>query len=211
MFYGAVTGPRNKDRHAVEENLDLLTYLGIDKGAIEFPVRWPVPPVLPEGPKVALLPCSRWETKNWPAEHFAAVANQLAAEARVYLFGAPEDADVCGRIASAAPAVENRCGQTSLVELGGYLAAMQLVITVDSGPMHIAAATGTPVIALFGPTDPKRTGPYGAAHRIMHHENLSCRPCLSRTCRLPEADIRCMRELTPDRIIAQARKMMAIK
>lgn len=209
LFYDAVTGPRNKDRHAVEENLDLLDHLGVPRGEVAFPVNWPTPPDLPSGRNIALLPCSRWPTKNWPPEYFAALAKALRNEASLFVFGSPEDAAVGQQIAEAAGGgVVNQCGRTSLAELGGWLAAMDLVITVDSGPMHIAAATGTPVLALFGPTDPRRTGPYGAAHRVLVREGLACRPCLSRTCRLPEADTRCLRGLTPEVVLAAARDML---
>lgn len=210
FFYDAVTGPRNKERHAVEENLDLVEFLAMERGVLEFPVRWTLPPHLPPGAKIGLLPCSRWPTKNWPVEHFVALIKELAGEANLYLFGAPEDADACAQIdAGSGGAAKNLCGQTSLLELGGWLAGMDLVITVDSGPMHMAAATGTPVLALFGPTDPKRTGPYGSMHRVLQRDDLSCRPCLSRACLLPEADTRCMSGLAPDRVARVAREMLA--
>lgn len=210
LFYDAVTGPRNKDRHAVEENLDLVKFLAMERGALAFPVRWAPPVEHPAGINMGILPCSRWPTKNWPAEHFVSLINTLSGEAHMHLFGAPEDAATCAQIeAGARGAVKNHCGQTSLLELGGWLSAMDLVITVDSGPMHIAAATGTPVLALFGPTDPKRTGPYGSMHRVLQRDDLACRPCLSRTCILPEADTRCLRGLSPERVAQAAREMLA--
>lgn len=211
IFYSAVTGPRNKERHAVEENLDLLDYLGLPRDTVEFPVRWPRPSDLPAGPKIALLPCSRWETKNWPVEHFVETARMLAPEAQVHVFGSPDDAATCRQIEAAAPGIINHCGATSMLELGGYLSVMDLVITVDSGPMHIAAASGTPVLALFGPTNHRRTGPYGAKHHILFQEHLACRPCLSRSCRLPAADVRCLRDIGPSNVVAKARAMLAGK
>lgn len=209
FFYDAVTGPRNKQRHAIEENLDVLDHLGLPRAPATFPVHWTPPTDVPAGPRIALLPCSRWATKNWPVEHFIEAARGLANDARLFVFGAPGDAETCRRITGQVPGILNRCGQTSVMELGGYLSAMDLVITVDSGPMHIAAATGTPVLALFGATDPLRTGPYGAAHRVLFLENLACRPCLSRTCRLSPPDMRCLRELTPARVISVAREMLS--
>jgi ADP-heptose:LPS heptosyltransferase len=101
------------------------------------------------------------------------------------------------------------CAKTSLVELGGWLSSMDLVITVDSGPMHMAAAAGIPVLAVFGATDHRRTGPYGSRHKVLVREDLSCRPCLSRTCLLKERDIRCLGGLSPDQVIAAARDMLA--
>lgn len=211
LFYDAVAGPRDKNRHAVEENLDMLDALGIARPErLTFPVRWPAPSGLPAGIKIALLPCSRWPTKNWPPGHFAELARQLPADAHVFVFGGPEDATVAEQIAAGSKReIINRCGRTSLPELGGYLAAMDLVITVDSGPMHMAAASGTPVLALFGPTEALRTGPYGASHRVLSRDDLDCRPCLSRNCRLPEADVRCLRGLAPERVAAEAQELLA--
>ncbi|HMO05358.1 MAG TPA: glycosyltransferase family 9 protein [Kiritimatiellia bacterium] len=209
-LYDAVTGPRNKERHAIDENFDLLDHLGIARGPVIFPVRFDPPAALPPGPRVALLPRSRWETKNWPPAHFAAVARELLPNASVYLFGAPEDRATCAGIATAAPGVTDLCAQTSLLELGGWLGAMDLVITVDSGPMHIAAAAGTRVLAVFGATEHRRTGPYGDRHRVLTRDDLACRPCLSRTCRLPERDRRCLTGLAPGRVIAEARELLAL-
>jgi len=209
-LYNAVTGPRNKERHAIEENLDLLDHLGIARGPVTYPVRFDPPGALPSGPRIALLPCSRWPTKNWPPDHFAAVARALLPEASVFLFGAPEDRAACAAIAAAAPGVTDLCAKTSLLELGGWLGAMDLVITVDSGPMHIAAAAGARVLAVFGATEHRRTGPYGDRHRVLTRDNLPCRPCLSRTCRLPERDIRCLTGLAPERVIAASRELLAL-
>jgi heptosyltransferase I len=212
LFYSAVAGPKNKNRHAVEENLDLLDHLGIERGPLKFPVTFDRPASIPSGPRIGLLPCSRWKTKNWPPEHFIEVARALSAQARVFIFGAPEDRDVCAHIAGqAGEGVTDMCAKTSLVELGGWLAAMDLVITVDSGPMHMAAAAGTPVLAVFGATDHRRTGPYGARHKVLHRDDLACRPCLSRTCQLKERDMRCLVGLTPDRVITAARELLERK
>lgn len=71
---------------------------------------------------------------------------------------------------------------------------MDVVLANDSGPIHMAAAVGTPVVAMFGPTDPARTGPYGVGHRVMT-ATMDCRPCFKRTCPLEGGD--CMRAITP--------------
>ncbi|HMP73943.1 MAG TPA: glycosyltransferase family 9 protein [Kiritimatiellia bacterium] len=203
LLYHEVTGARNKERHAVEECLDAVRWAGLTPGEVSFPVSFPRPEeVLPDSPRVGLLPCSRWETKNWPPEHFAEVARGLmeTRNASVFLFGAREDEEVCRSIATLAPGCLNRCGRTSLPELGGYLARMDVVVCVDSGPMHVAAAAGTRVVAVFGATSALRTGPFGDRHRVLARE-LGCRPCLSRTCRLPERDIRCLRDLGPEVVL----------
>lgn len=210
LFYNDVAGPRNKNRHAVDENADLLDYLKIDRGELHCPIEFDHPEGLPPGPKIGLLPCSRWKTKNWPTEYFIEAAKTLKDKAHIYVFGSLEDRDACKEIARrAGHEITDMCAKTSLIELGGWLKAMDLVITVDSGPMHIASAVGTPVLAVFGATDFKRTGPYGNQHRVLYREELGCRPCFSRTCQLPEKDVRCLKGLTSERVIDAALEMMA--
>jgi len=79
-----------------------------------------------------------------------------------------------------------------------------LVITIDSGPMHLAAAMGTPVVALFGPTAPWRTGPFGPEHTVLRVE-LACSPCLKRQCRYNHE---CMEQLTVDQVVEAAQKVL---
>jgi len=135
----------------------------------------PGPDVLAPRPRVALIPCSRWPAKNWPAARFAQVGAVLQSEkkASVYLMGSAADRTVCEEIAQRLPGrTLNTAGETGLVELCGYLQAMDLVVSVDSGPMHAAAAGGVPVLAVFGATDPRRTGPYGPRHRVVMSRTL---------------------------------------
>ena len=163
LLYSAVAGPKNKNRHAVDEILDVVRYLGLEVRKPEFPVAFPKAPRPEPEPRVVFIPCSRWRTKNWPPERFVEVgrALQKRAGATIFLAGSPEDRPVCDWIEKQIGGrVVNVCGKTSLVELGSLLQEMNLTIAVDSGPMHMAAAVGRPVLAVFGATDPKRTGPY---------------------------------------------------
>lgn len=180
LFYHEVAGPRDKSRHAVEENLDVVRHLQLPAGPLEFPVSFPSVPVESTRPRVALLPCSRRAEKNWPSDRFIEVARALREQrgATIYLLGSPADQSTCDRVARAlAGPVHNVCGRTTLPELGGLLRAMDLLISVDSGPMHMAAAVGTRVVAIFGPTRPERTGPYGAGHRVVREgDNLARLP-----------------------------------
>jgi ADP-heptose:LPS heptosyltransferase len=88
-----------------------------------------------------------------------------------------------------------------LLELASLYKKAQMVITTDSGPMHLAAAVETPVIALFGPTDPARTGPYGAGHTIIKAE-LSCSPCLLKKC----STKKCMEDISLQQVFAAVEK-----
>jgi len=210
LFYHEVVGMRDKNRHAVEEALDVVRHLGLPLPATaEFPVAFPKRAFAAAPPRIALAPCSRWPTKNWPAARFIEVARALRerTQATFFLVGAPEDRPVCGAIAAALGAgAVDLCGQTTLVELGSVLQEMDLALTVDSGPMHIAAALGVPVLALFGPTDPRRTGPYGARHRILSVSVADCAICFRARCR--RGDLACMERITPDLVIAAAREML---
>lgn len=203
-LYDAVAGPRDKDRHAVEENLDMARFLGVPIDEVVFPLRFPPLEIAPARPRIGVVPVSRWQHKNWPAERFAAMVRGLTERTGgsvcVYGGAGAEEGAVCASIAnSAGVRAYNMGGKTSLTELGSHLAAMDVVVTNDSGPMHMAAALGVPVVALFGPTDPRRTGPYGARHRIVAAP-CACSPCLSRSCR--DADAQCMRLIGVDDVRA---------
>ncbi len=177
FFYDEVSGPRNKNRHAVEENLDMVRHLGLPVGDVVFPVRYPAQTLDVPHPRVGMLPCSRRADKNWPPERFAEVARTLREQtgASLVLLGSPADVPVCATLARAiGGTVTNLCGRTSMLELGGIIKELDLLITVDSGPMHIAAAVGAPTVAVFGPTDPVKTGPYGPIHTVVKQgENLT--------------------------------------
>ncbi len=207
-FYGELAGPLDKNRHAVEEALDTVRHLELPVLPPAFPVEFPKKKLKEPRPRVALLPRSRWPTKNWPAERFAAVARALRerAQASVFVLGSLRDAPPCEAIAAASPGVVNLCGKTSLVELASLLQEMDLAVSVDTGPMHMAAAVGVPVLAVFGATDPKRTGPYGGAHRVMTADGLDCRPCFSDECR--RGDVACLDRITADAVTAAALEML---
>ena len=196
-FYDAVAGPRNKNRHAVDENMDFIDHLGLERIPPEFPVSFPKKELDAVRPRVAFLPKSRWATKNWPPAHFAEVARRLREEkhASLFLLGSADSVPECREIERAVGGdVVNLTGTTSLVEMGSVLTEMALLIASDSGPVHMAAAVGTPALVVFGPTDAVRTGPYGPAHRTVSAQ-IRCQPCLSRTCR--EGDVPCLRGVSP--------------
>ena len=128
--------------------------------------------LLPEGaaPWVGLLPgAARGPSKQWPVERFAEVAHQLRVTdgVRVCLLGTGREASLCARIAGATGDALNLAGRTPLAELAAILARCACVLSNDSGGMHLAAVCGTPVAAIFGLTDPAKTGPVGSGHRIL--------------------------------------------
>ena len=214
LLYSAVAGQRNKQRHAVDENLDVIRYLKLPMGSPVFPLTFPPQVISEPAPRVALIPFSRWPSKNWPSASFVKVGRDLQEQrdASLFILGSEAEAEACARIAVELSAggggkgrVINLAGKTGLPQLGGILQAMDLVIANDSGPMHMAAALGAPVLAVFGPTDSIRTGPYGPGHRVMTSE-LKCQPCFSRKCRF--YDGACLRAVTPEMVGAVAAEML---
>jgi heptosyltransferase I len=170
LLYRENAGKKNKERHAVEECLDLLRYLELPIDMSPPPVSFPNCPVELPKPYVAIAPRSRWRTKDWTEAGFIALGRSIASRTgrRVCVLGGPPDAEACARIAEGiGPAALNLAGRTSIPELGGVLAQADLLVSVDSGPVHIAAALDTPVLGLYGITDPQRTGPYGDRHRVI--------------------------------------------
>jgi heptosyltransferase-2 len=160
------------------------------------------------GPWVGLLPgAARGPSKQWPSEHFAELGRRLAADGwQVAVMGSAADAACCGHIAeSIGTSALNLGGRTPLAVWAACLARCRAVVANDSGGMHLAAALGTPVVALYGLTDPARTGPLGPA-RILQRGPPRGRdvPPDSREARLrmasiaPEAAHRALMELTGD-------------
>ncbi|MFZ5759904.1 MAG: lipopolysaccharide heptosyltransferase I [Thermodesulfobacteriota bacterium] len=151
-------------------------------------------------------PQATWPTKLWDNERFARVGDWLAEQGLYVVFtGGRGDRPVIDDIIvrMARPAI-NLAGETSLKTLAALYKKAPLVVSTDTGPMHIAAAVNTQVVAIFGATAPWRTGPYGDGHQVIRLD-LPCSPCLKREC--PHR--RCMTELGAERVIAAARKILA--
>jgi ADP-heptose:LPS heptosyltransferase len=134
--------------------------------------------------------------KQWPPERFAEVARRLidAADATIVLTGSAADRPLVDRVAAELPAdrVIDVAGELDLLTLAAILRRLDLLVTGDTGPMHLAAAVGTPIVAVFGPSDPARYAPTGARDRVVRVD-LPCSPC--NRIRLPPA--RCVGH-TPD-------------
>ncbi|MBW8863973.1 MAG: glycosyltransferase family 9 protein [Verrucomicrobia bacterium] len=148
---------------------------------------------------VALQPGARWDNKRWPVEHFCQLVRTVAKNyptVRFAVLGGPDDHALGAKISQAASdRVLNLCGATSLPEMIEFLRRCDLLITNDTGPMHVAAALGKPLIALFGPTAPERTGPYGQLQNVLRI-NLPCAPCLKSDCHYKQP-LECLRGLSP--------------
>ncbi|MHC4839901.1 MAG: glycosyltransferase family 9 protein [Planctomycetota bacterium] len=159
---------------------------------------------------VSICPSARWESKVWPAAEFSALMkliNEAQSGIKFVLTGTPDMAAICDDIRLACDGIDivDLCGQTDLRELAALMDVSDLLISCDSGPMHIAAAQGTNVVAIFGSTDPIRTGPYGQLQNVVTGE-CSEMPCLKRKC--PGLGTMCMRELHAADVVEKALKLL---
>lgn len=154
-----------------------------------------------DAPVLALAPGAEYgPAKRWPARHFAGVAQAYGARGyQTWLFGSKKEAEVAEEVARDTPGrVVNLAGQTGLAEAIDLLSLADRVVTNDSGLMHIAAALGRPLAALFGSSSPGFTPPLSASARILSRD-LPCSPCFERTCPLGHLD--CLEKLEPGRVI----------
>lgn len=156
---------------------------------------------------VALMPGAEFgPAKRWPSEKYAAFARRMMEEGlQVALFGSANDSLVTGEIADLAPGAIDLAGTTRLEDAIDLIAAARLAVSNDSGLMHIAAAVGTPVVAVYGSTSPENTPPL-TDRRELVWLHLECSPCHQRICPLGHLD--CLNKLDVDRVLAAARQLM---
>ena len=137
-------------------------------------------------PYVVLVPGARWESKVFPPELFGETFNEIKKhlpQCKAVVAGAASDAPAAAKIkAIAGEGCIDLTGKTSLLELAQLTGGASAVLTNDSGPMHVAAMTGTKIYALFGSTSPFLTGPWGKEHKIVSVPDLPCAGCMKRVC-----------------------------
>ena len=203
-FYDESVPRPARNAHAVQWYLEVARRLGIDtRTDFEWlPQVDTRPGEKKEAPHIALVPGARWTNKRWPAGHFRALVDLLLKarpDLRFAVYGDAGDTPLAREIEAARPdRIRDRTGSTSLPELVQSLRSATIVVTNDTGPMHIGAALGRPVIGLFGPTDPRLTGPYGATTDTLQLD-LPCVPCLKGRCRW-SVERQCLIDLTPARV-----------
>lgn len=217
-FYDVAVPRASYHTHAVDWYLAVLPRLGV-------PVHWnfnwlPQRPAIAAAVKqkwktdsarwIALQPGARWTNKRWPIEHFSALVKQLAArfaDARFVILGGNDDKSLAETLVAAAP---ERClnlsGQTSLLEMVEWLRLSEVLVTNDTGPMHVAAALRKPVVAMFGPTEPRRTGPYGQLANVLRYP-LPCSPCMKSRCHYVKP-LECLNAISPAEVFERARRIL---
>lgn len=218
--YRLLNDIRPLDKSVLTQTVQRFVALGLERGSPLLPLQIPQPrleidvenqrrllerlSLSVERPVAGLMPGAEYgPAKRWPAEHFAALARRMASIGwQVWLFGSEKDQPVCRQVAGHGDrGIVDLSGRTRLEDVIDLIALTGRVVTNDSGLMHIAAATGTPLVALYGSTSPALTPPLSDRARILSL-GLDCSPCFEREC--PFGHYRCLTELDVDRVMAAA-------
>ena len=145
--------------------------------------------------------------KRWYPKEFAKVANVMGENYNIIIFGGPGEEEIANDIEKdlTIQNYQNLCGKLSIKELCQKIGGLEMLITNDSGPMHIAAAYGVKIVALFGPTKYTETSPYSNNYKIVT-KDLECAPCMKRECPLKHHN--CMKEITADEVIKAIKELL---
>ena len=201
--------------HVIDKNLALLRPLGIEAvGLREFPLP-PSPEAVARadeglrglGDFAVLNPGGGWASKLWPPERFGELARGLRGLGlRGLVSWGPGEEALADRVVAAADGAAVRSFPTTLLDYVEIARRARLVVAADTGPLHLACAVGTPVVALFGPTDPARNGPFAPADAVVRR-TPACAPCYSRTC-LRHAGV--MQGIAVAEVLAAAQSRLAV-
>lgn len=198
--------------HAVERYLDLIRHVGVaTDGRTMFPLPrwrhaeswvdalWQSEKIGPEEVVCVVHPAARWATKRWPAERYAQLADWMLSQkgCRVMLIGGSGQIKQLHEVKRQMRRLPiDLAGRTNLQQLTALLRKAMVVVTNDSGPMHLSAAVGTPVVAVFGRTDPRQIGPYGLGHVVLQG-GIDCSGCGRHFCKRRLA---CLKAISVDQV-----------
>ncbi len=212
--------PVNYEQHALDRYLQGARHLGCetdlwngdipvgtsDKESVDRLIR---ENGLQDKPLIAINPMAKWATKLWDSKKFAVLATRLqkGLDCNILFTGSRNDRPALEKIIQAMDSQPlNLAGRTTLKELAHLFSRCDLTVTTDTGPMHLAAAMGCPVVAIFGPTSPLRTGPYGEGHVIVR-EDLDCAPCFRKHC----DHLSCMGNITVEKVYDAVSQVLTSK
>lgn len=207
FFNNIYVVPQKTDVHIIDKNLRFLKELGINTEGW----KWQIPVKSHHEEKtreflshlrtressslVGINPGAGWETKRWGSERYALLADCLIEHqgATVIWTWGPGEEALVGKIQQQMKAKSYIAPPTGVLELAALIRQLDLFVGGDTGPLHLAVALGIPTVSIFGPTDPKRNGPYGPGHRILYNE-LECSGCHKRICN----NFHCLDSINPD-------------
>lgn len=221
IFYNVKAPPYEPEMHAVKRYLMLTKYAirmfksefseAIDDVPDPFlPEKFPEKIALEE-PYVIFIPSARWETKIWSFSNWEKLAEYLAVfskSLRIYLIGSNTETKLrvwAEGLEKKYSNVRSLVGKLNLKELVYVLRRSLGVISVDTGPMHVASALKVPTVALFGPTSSARTGPWGGDFYVIEKKTL-CSPCFKKKCK----DLKCMERITPEEVWTRFKELLKL-
>ncbi|MEO5741817.1 MAG: glycosyltransferase family 9 protein, partial [Vicinamibacterales bacterium] len=202
--------------HVIDKNLSMLKAVGIRMPDVEFPLENRNPAIageararlgIPEDAAFAIInPAAAWPNKRWPPVYFAEVVRGLAARhgLRSLVLWGPDEEPLAQSVVAAAGQAAAVAPKTTVADLVSLMKAAALVISGDTGPMHLAAACGAPLVGIFGPTDPQRNGPW-AEDDLVVSRYRACACHYQRQCRISGW---CMLDITPREVLDLAEKRL---
>jgi len=213
MRYGVINDMRVLDRKVLDQTVKRFVALGLQKGESLPAIPEPALEISPGNrravmerlgledsrPVIAMMPGAEYgPAKCWPLEYFASLARMLEADGcAIWVLGSERDAAAGEQIAAASAAI-NLCGKTGIADAIDLLGFCRQAVSNDSGLMHVAAATGTRVVAIYGSSSPAYTPPL-TGKRAIHYLGLDCSPCFKREC--PLGHLRCLRDIHPEQVM----------
>ncbi len=216
--YNIVVKSRADDLHEADWHLDALRSIGIPvvshklnfhvgEGSKNFAENFWQQAELYDQRVIALNFSGGWPSKRWSLDRFAHLADTLvgAHKAQILIIWGPGEKAQALKIQELATRPVLLLPETNLKQLAAMLQKVDLLVTTDSGPMHIAAAMGTPCVALYGPTNPKLQGPYGQGHQLVYNNKLTCLGCNRLDCE----HIACMDTITVNDVLASVQKCIS--
>ena len=161
------------------------------------------------GPLVVVHPGASAASRRYPADRFAEVVRRLATTCgcTIVVTGTSEEHGLATIVAGGGPAVANLAGRLDLGELGALIARADVLVSNNTGPVHVASAVGTPVVDLYALTNPQHT-PWQVPHRVLYRD-VACRYCYKSVC--PEGHHDCLRRVAPERVAAAACELLELE
>ena len=215
VFYSETPDP-GRDPHVIRKSLTLMRALGADDTRVSFPLKVPHTAT---GDRVAasfgaegyavINPGAAWPNKRWPPERFGALAAEIRARIgiRSLVLWGPGEQGLAAAVVAASQAAAEGSPQTGIIDLFAIAQRARLMVSGDTGPLHIAAAVGTPIVALFGPTLAERNGPWSSSD-ITISRAARCACHYERTCRLREP---CISDIALDEVVRAVEHRVAAR